>query len=166
METREAQSAKVPLLLKVAPDLDAAQRNAIAELALRHRIDGLIVSNTSISRPAPLAAALKDEKGGLSGQLLTGLSTDVIGAFYQLTGGQLPIVGVGGIGSAEDAYAKIRAGASLVQVYTALIFEGPGLVRRILEGLLALLAQDGFARVEDAVGAAHGSGQKAAKAVK
>lgn len=166
METRNTQAAKPPLLLKVAPDLEAAPRAAIAELALRHRIDGLIVSNTTVSRPAALAEALKNEKGGLSGQLLTSLSTEVIGDFYQLTGGNIPIVGAGGVGSAADAYDKIRAGASLVQVYTALVFEGPGLVRRILEGLPALLRQDGHARVADAVGAAHGSGQTRAKAVR
>lgn len=165
VETRNAQAAKPPLLLKIAPDLDAAQRGAIAELALRHRIDGLIVSNTTISRPSTLAPALTEEKGGLSGQLLTALSTEVISDFYRLTNGALPVVGAGGVGSAEDAYAKIRAGASLVQLYTALVFEGPGLPGRILEGLSVLLRRDGFAHVAEAVGSAHGSGQKRTKAV-
>ncbi len=166
MEERNRQPVKPPLLLKVAPDLDSAQRAAIAELALRHRIDGLIVSNTTLARPAALAPALKEEKGGLSGQLLKDLATDVIGDFYRLTEGNLPIVGAGGIGGPEDAYAKICAGASLVQVYTGLVFEGPSLVPRILEGLAALLKKDGFSHVAEAVGAAHAYGQRAAKAVR
>lgn len=165
MQARNGTRAKPPLLLKVAPDLDAAQRQAIAEVALRHKIDGLIVSNTTVSRPAGLEAALKEEKGGLSGQLLTGLSMEVIGDFYLLTNGAIPIIGAGGIGSAEDAYAKICAGASLVQVYTALVFEGPGLVAGILEGLSALLKKDNFANIAAAVGSVHASGKRREKAV-
>lgn len=165
-EARNAQKAKPPLLLKVAPDLDPAQRADIADIVLRHQIDGLIVSNTTITRPPALASALREEKGGLSGQLLTHLSTEVIADFYRLTGGRLPIVGAGGIGSPQDAYDKIRAGASLVQVYTALVFEGPGLVRRILEGLSALLKRDGFSQISDAVGAAHAAGKAQANGVR
>jgi dihydroorotate dehydrogenase len=166
MSERAAQNAKPPLLVKVAPDLDAAQRAAIAELAPRHKIDGLIVSNTTVSRPATLAATLKDQKGGLSGQLLKDLSTEAVGDFYRLTGGNLPIVGAGGISSAADAYEKICAGASLVQVYTGLVFEGPGLVRLILEGLPALLKRDGFSRISDAVGAAQATGRNNMKAAR
>lgn len=165
MEARNGTRARPPLLLKVAPDLDASQRKAIADVALRHKIDGLIVSNTTVTRPPQLSAALKDEKGGLSGQLLTGLSTEVIGDLYLLTNGAVPIVGAGGIGSAADAYAKIRAGASLVQLYTALVFEGPGLISGILEGLAAMLKEDKFGTVAEAVGSAHASGQKRGKAV-
>jgi dihydroorotate dehydrogenase len=165
LEARNGTQAKPPLLLKVAPDLDAAQRQAIADVALRHNIDGLIVSNTTVTRPPQLAAALKEEKGGLSGQLLTSLSTEVIGDFYRLTSGAIPIVGAGGIGSAEDAYAKIRAGASLVQVYTALVFEGPALISRILEGIASMLRKDNFGSVAEVVGSAHASGKKREKAV-
>ena len=165
VEARNGTSMKPPLLLKIAPDLDAAQRQAIAEVALRNNIDGLIVSNTTVTRPPQLAAALKEEKGGLSGQLLTALSTEVIGDFYRLTNGAIPIVGAGGIGSAEDAYAKIRAGASLVQVYTALVFEGPGLISEILKGLAAMLKKDKFGTVAEAVGSAHAAGKSPKKAV-
>ncbi|TAL32479.1 MAG: quinone-dependent dihydroorotate dehydrogenase [Alphaproteobacteria bacterium] len=165
VEARNGTSAKPPLLLKVAPDLDAPQRQAIAEVALRHGIDGLIVSNTTVTRPAQLSAPLREEKGGLSGQLLTSLSTGVIGDFYTLTKGVIPVIGAGGIGSAEDAYAKICAGASLVQVYTALVFEGPGLISQILEGLAAMLKRDKFGTIADAVGSAHASGKRQAKAV-
>jgi dihydroorotate dehydrogenase len=165
VEARNGTRAKPPLLLKVAPDLDAGQRQAISDVVLRHNIDGLIVSNTTVTRPLQLAAALKDEKGGLSGQLLTALSTEVIGDFYTLTRGSIPIIGAGGIGSAEDAYAKIRAGASLVQVYTALVFEGPGLISTILEGLAAMLKKDNFGNVAEAVGSAHASGKMREKAV-
>jgi dihydroorotate dehydrogenase len=143
-----------PLLLKVAPDLTIEQKADIAELALKHRIAGLIVSNTTVSRPDALAAALREEKGGLSGRLLRDLSTAAIRDFRRLTNGALPIVGVGGMSSAEDVYEKIRAGASLVQIYTGLVFQGPALVRRILEGLPLLLVRDGFKTVTEAVGAA------------
>ena len=150
------------LLLKIAPDLDETQKSDIAELALRHNIDGLIVSNTTISRPAALNAALQKESGGLSGRLLKDISTEAIRNFYRLTQGKIPIIGVGGISSAEDAYEKIRAGASLVQLYTGLIFQGPGLIARILENLPALLEKDGFSGIADAVGS---SGQNTLKAV-
>lgn len=149
-----AQNAKQPpLVLKVAPDLDESQRAAIAQLVLHHHIDGLIVSNTTVTRPEKLDAKLKEEKGGLSGQLLRDLATERVADFYRLTGGRVPIIGVGGISSAADAYAKIRAGASLVQLYTALVYEGPALVPSILTGLSSLLKRDGFNNVMQAVGA-------------
>jgi dihydroorotate dehydrogenase len=165
MAARDATAEKPPLLVKLAPDLDAAQRGEIAETALRRRVDGLVISNTTVTRPAALAERLQAEKGGLSGRLLTDISTAAVADFYRLTGGALPIVGVGGISSAVDAYAKIRAGASLVQVYTGLIFEGPRLVKDILSGLAALLARDGFDNIAQAVGADHAAGKPQAKAV-
>jgi dihydroorotate dehydrogenase len=146
-----------PLLLKIAPDLDAAQRIDIAEAVLRHSIDGLIVSNTTLARPSALKPALKDEKGGLSGRLLTAASTEIIRDMYRLTCGKVPIIGAGGIASAADAYAKIKAGASLIQIYTALIYQGPALVAKILDGLVLLLEQDGFKTIAEAVGTDHPS---------
>lgn len=141
-----------PLLVKVAPDLAPEQKEDIASLVLAHHIDGLIVSNTTISRPALLDQKLIAEKGGLSGRLLTDLSTRTIADFYKLTDKKLPIIGVGGISSAEDAYAKIRAGASLVQIYTALVFQGPAIIPRILKGLVEHLRKDGFSSLSQAVG--------------
>ena len=144
-----------PLLLKIAPDLTGADKADIAEVALAGGVDGLIVSNTTIARPAGLGSARAAEAGGLSGRPLFAPSTAVLADMYRLTGGKLPLIGVGGIASAEDAYAKIRAGASLLQLYTALVYEGPGLVGRIKRGLAQRLRADGFASLAEAVGADH-----------
>ncbi len=144
-----------PLLLKIAPDLTQADKQDIAEVALSSGLDGLIVSNTTIARPAGLQGRAKGETGGLSGRPLFAPSTAVLADMYRLTGGRLPLVGVGGIAGAADAYAKIRAGASLLQVYTALVYEGPGLVERIKRGLAAQLRADGFTGIAQAVGADH-----------
>ncbi|MGE0719337.1 MAG: quinone-dependent dihydroorotate dehydrogenase [Alphaproteobacteria bacterium] len=141
-----------PLLLKVAPDLSAQDMDDIAAVALESGVDGLIVSNTTISRPTALGGGRADEAGGLSGRPLFALSTAVLRGLYARTGGRVPLIGVGGVGSGAAAYAKIRAGASLVQLYTALVFEGPGLVARIKADLAAALARDGFRSVADAVG--------------
>jgi len=147
--------SKPPLLLKIAPDLTDADRQDIAEVALASGIDGLIVSNTTIARPAGLDPRFAGEAGGLSGRPLLEPATAVLRDIYKRTEGKLPIIGVGGVARAEDAYAKIRAGASLVQLYSALVFEGPGLVRRIKDGLAALLERDGFKNITQAVGADH-----------
>jgi dihydroorotate dehydrogenase len=155
LEARVQLACRPPLLLKIAPDLTDADRQDIAEVALASGLDGLIVSNTTLARPPGLDPRFAQEAGGLSGRPLFAPSTEILRDIYRRTGGKLPIVGVGGIASAADAYAKIRAGASLVQVYSALVFEGPGLVRRIKAGLAALLARDGFANIGDAVGADH-----------
>ncbi|MBI1206784.1 MAG: quinone-dependent dihydroorotate dehydrogenase [Azospirillum sp.] len=144
--------APPPLLLKIAPDLTAEDLADVAEVALASGIDGLIVSNTTIARPAGLPPALAGEAGGLSGRPLFGPSTVVLAEIYRLTGGRLPIIGCGGIASASDAYDKIRAGASLVQLYTALIYRGPGLIGEIKRGLAARLRADGFSCVAEAVG--------------
>jgi dihydroorotate dehydrogenase len=153
LAARNGLARRPPLLLKIAPDLIDADRQDIADVALASGLDGLIVSNTTIARPAGLDPRFAQETGGLSGQPLLEPATEILRDIYRRTGGKLPIIGVGGVASAEDAYAKIRAGASLVQLYTALVFEGPGLVRRIKDGLAGLLARDGFAHVTEAVGA-------------
>jgi dihydroorotate dehydrogenase len=145
-----------PLLLKIAPDLTAADRQDIAAVALAGGIDGLIVSNTTIARPAGLRGRHARESGGLSGRPLFAPSTELLGDMYRLTGGRLPLVGVGGIASGSNAYAKIRAGASLVQLYTALIYEGPGLIGRLKRELAACLRADGFRSLAEAVGTDHG----------
>ena len=144
-----------PLLLKIAPDLTAEDRADIAEVALAQGLDGLIVSNTTIERPASLKSRFRGETGGLSGAPLFGPSTALLAEMYRLTSGRLPLVGVGGVSSGAEAYAKIRAGASLVQLYTGLVYQGPGLPRRILIELAALLRDDGFGSVAEAVGADH-----------
>jgi dihydroorotate dehydrogenase len=152
--TREQMSRvrKPPLLVKLAPDLTLQQCEDIAALALEHDIDGLIVGNTTIGRPGSLRSPHKGETGGLSGAPLTNLALENIRTMYRLTGGRIPLVGVGGIASGQDAYDRIRAGASVVQLYTALVYEGPGLVKRIKAELSALLKRDGFGTVSEAVG--------------
>jgi dihydroorotate dehydrogenase len=147
-----AQGKKVPLLLKVAPDLAPEEIRDVAEVVMAHAIDGLIVSNTTLSRPASLKSAHANEAGGLSGRPLFPLANRCLKQFYRETGGKLPLIGVGGIGSAEDAYMKIRAGASLLQLYTALVYRGFPVVREIQAGLAALLVRDGFSSVSQAVG--------------
>ncbi len=144
-----------PLLLKIAPDLTADDQADIAEVALGGTLDGLIVSNTTIVRAPTLRSPHRNETGGLSGRPLFEPSTQVLRDMFRLTQGRLPIVGVGGIASGADAYAKIRAGASLVQLYTAMIYHGPALVTRIKRDLAALLRRDGFTSLADAVGADH-----------
>ena len=144
-----------PLLAKVGPDLNTDQLRDIAEASLGAGVDGLIVGNTTIERPASLKSRDKAEAGGLSGAPLLEPSTACLAEMYRLTKGKLPLIGCGGVASGADAYAKIRAGASLVQVYSALVFGGPGLVNRIKYELAALLRADGFNRVADAVGRGH-----------
>jgi dihydroorotate dehydrogenase len=142
-----------PVFLKLAPDLDNADVDAIAAAAIEHRIDALIISNTTISRP-PLESRHREEAGGLSGAPLKALALQRLRDFRSATGGRIPLIAAGGIGSGGDAYDRIRAGASLVQLYTALVFEGPGLVRNILAEIEAHLEADGFTTVGDAVGTA------------
>ena len=150
-----AGERRPPLLVKVAPDLDETQIVDIAEAALSTGIDGLIATNTTIERPDSLTASAKGETGGLSGKPLFGLSTRILSEFYKATSGQLPLIGVGGILSGADAYAKIKAGASLVQLYSGMVFRGPGVVEEIKRDILLRLKADGFRSVREAVGAAH-----------
>jgi len=151
-EERARLSARVPLLLKIAPDLDDRALDDIADAAFSGGLDGLIVSNTTIARPV-LKSARAKETGGLSGAPLFVPSTRVLKEMRKRLGSKLALVGVGGVASGADAYAKIRAGATLVQLYTALAYEGPGLIGRIKRDLLLCLDRDGFARVSDAIGA-------------
>jgi len=140
-----------PVFLKVAPDLAPADIDAIARIALERRLGALVVSNTTISRPA-LRSHHAGETGGLSGAPLRELALERLRDFRKATGGALPLVGVGGIASAEHAWERIRAGASLVQLYSAMVYEGPGLGARIVKGLEALMRRDGFATIAEAVG--------------
>src|SRR4029077_14516029 len=149
---RETAGLRPPLLVKVGPDLDEAEVRDIAEVARATGVDGLIIGNTTVARPATLKSPARNAPGGLSGKPLFAPSTACLAAMYRFTDGRIPIVGCGGIASGADAYAKIRAGASLVQLYSALVFQGPGLVERIKRDLAGFLARDGFATVAEAVG--------------
>jgi dihydroorotate dehydrogenase len=140
-----------PVFLKVAPDLEPADIDAISRIAMDKKLGALIVSNTTIARP-PLKSRHAGEAGGLSGAPLKPLALQRLRDFRTATGGALPLVGVGGIATAEDAWRRIRAGASLVQLYSAMVYEGPGIARRIVQGMEALMRRDGFASVAEAVG--------------
>ncbi|MFT4053984.1 MAG: quinone-dependent dihydroorotate dehydrogenase [Novosphingobium sp.] len=139
------------VFLKVAPDLEPADIDAIARIAVDKQLGALIVSNTTISRPS-LASQYKGETGGLSGAPLRDLAQQRLRDFRKATGGAVPLVGVGGIANAADAWARIRAGASLVQLYSAMVYEGPGIAKAINKGLLELMRRDGFASIAEAVG--------------
>jgi dihydroorotate dehydrogenase len=150
---REARGpAGPPLFLKVAPDLDEAQMDAIAKAALAAPVDALVVSNTTVARPPGLSGRHAGEAGGLSGRPLMAPSTAALAAFAQRLGGRLPLVGVGGVASLDDVLAKFAAGASAVQLYTALVFEGPGLARRLNRALAAHLRAHGLESPSDLVG--------------
>ena len=149
-EARPADGA--PVFLKIAPDLTGAEIAMIVEAALAHRIDALIVSNTTLDRPETLRAPDRGESGGLSGAPLKDRAEAALIAAVEAANGRLPVIGVGGIASGADAYRRIRLGASAVQLYSALIFEGPGLVGRIKRDLARRLRADGFSTVSEAVG--------------
>jgi dihydroorotate dehydrogenase len=146
-----AASGDTPVFLKVAPDLLPADIDAIARIAIEKRLGALIISNTTIERP-PLRSAHATEAGGLSGAPLRDMAQQRIADFRKATGGTVPLIGVGGIANPADAWARIRAGASLVQLYSAMVYEGPGIARAINKGLLALMRRDGFSSVAEAVG--------------
>ena len=141
-----------PVLAKVGPDLGEQELRDIAEVVTKTGVDGLIIGNTTVDRPPHLRSADRDAEGGLSGRPLMPKSTACLAAMYKITGGRIPIIGCGGIAGGEDAYAKIKAGASLVQLYSAMVFQGPGLVKRIKRELAALLRADAFKSVAEAVG--------------
>lgn len=151
MEARAELSDPIPVFLKIAPDLEVSELQDIAEVARDTGVDAIIATNTTLSREG-LKSAHAGETGGLSGAPLFEKSTRVLAQLSQMTDGAMPLIGVGGIGSAEQAYAKICAGASAVQVYTALVYHGLALVPEIATGLDRLLARDGFVSVADAVG--------------
>ncbi|HEX4695990.1 quinone-dependent dihydroorotate dehydrogenase [Sphingomonas sp.] len=146
-----AARGATPLFLKVAPDQEPTQIDEIAKAAIDAGIDALIVGNTTVGRP-PLASPDASEAGGLSGAPLAPLAAQRLRDFRSATGGKVSLIAAGGIDSGAEAYARIRAGASLVQLYTGLVYGGPGLPSRIVHDLAALLARDGFANVEDAIG--------------
>lgn len=146
---------KIPLLVKLAPDLTDDELREIAAVVLDSQLDGLIVCNTTNARPAQLMGSAKDEPGGLSGAPLKDRSTECIKLLYHHTQGKIPIIGVGGVSSAEDVLEKLKAGASLVQVYSVLAFEGPGVVTTLRHDLALLLKNGGFRSVQDAVGYSH-----------
>ncbi len=154
METHAALESKQPLLLvKISPDLSEKQAEDIAKVAEDACINGLIVGNTTTDRPPEIPPIVAAEKGGLSGKPLFEKSTWLLGRMYQLTDGKMPLIGCGGVFTGEDAYRKIRAGASLVQIYTAMVYRGTLVVPKIAEELATLLKRDGFACASDAVGA-------------
>jgi dihydroorotate dehydrogenase len=152
LSVRSEIDSATPVFVKIAPDLCQENMQDIAEVVVEAGIDGLIATNTTIQRPETLADSQKHETGGLSGWPLLEPSTAVLAEMYRLTSGRLPLIGVGGVANGRDAYAKIRAGASLVQLYTALVYHGPGLVNQINKELANLLRADGFSSVSEAVG--------------
>jgi dihydroorotate dehydrogenase len=158
-DARARANLPTPILLKIAPDITPPQADDIAAVALASGIEGLIVSNTTIARPAALKSVHASQSGGLSGVPLFAPSTGLLRAMRERVGGRLILVGAGGIRSGADAYAKIRSGATLVQLYTALALEGPALVTRIKQELLDCLVRDGLASVAEAVGADISSAQ-------
>lgn len=157
LAARGGTDARAPVFLKIAPDLTDEDKADIAATAKELSLDGLIVSNTTLDRPASLRSAEAEQVGGLSGRPLFGPSTKLLREFYAALGPAIPLIGVGGVFSARDAYEKILSGARLVQLYTALIYEGPGLPQRILRELPGFLDADGFQTISEAVGAGHAS---------
>lgn len=158
-EEMGAQAAKIgtktkPVLVKIAPDMTDEQLELTVDSIMESGVSGIIATNTTLSRSG-LKHSNAKESGGLSGKPLRDRSTDVIRAVYRQTGGQLPIIGSGGIFTPQDAYDKIRAGAALVEIYTALIYKGPGLLRELTNGLKECLHKDGYRNIAEAVGADH-----------
>ncbi|KFM66260.1 Dihydroorotate dehydrogenase (quinone), mitochondrial, partial [Stegodyphus mimosarum] len=157
LEARDKNFKKPPILLKISPDLSYEEKSDIAQVVLRKgkTIDGLIISNTTTVRHESLISKHKNEQGGLSGKPLQNISTSAIKDMFILTKGQIPIIGVGGVASGKDAYEKIKAGASLIQLYTAITFEGPPVIGKIKRELQELLIADNIENIKDAVGADH-----------
>ena len=151
-EVTPAGGQPVPVLVKIAPDLDRAEAEAIAEVALARHIDGIIIANTTVGARQDLAEQHRKESGGLSGAPLFAPSTALLREMYGWVGEAMPLIGIGGVDSGRAAYAKIRAGASLVALYTALVYQGPGLVKTIKDELVGLLERDGLRHARDAVG--------------
>jgi len=149
---RERASPRRPVLVKIAPDLNAQQLEDVLAIAMAGRVDGLVVSNTSVGRPASLTSAAAKESGGLSGRPIFGLSTRLVAQCFLRCGPALPIIGVGGVQDAQTAIAKFEAGASLVQIYTGLIYRGPMVIREILRGLSAEIERRGLPSLAAVVG--------------
>jgi dihydroorotate dehydrogenase len=157
---QEQNQKRKPILVKVAPDLSFEALDEILELVAPRQIAGIIATNTTISRPQTSNAALQKiyaEAGGLSGRPLRARSTEIIRHIFKQTNGKLPIVGVGGIFNADDAWEKITAGATLIQIYSGLVYEGPGITKKIVAGLAQRMASAGFRNLKEAVGMAQSS---------
>ena len=155
LQKTTSRPAPVPLLVKISPDLERRDLEMIVEVIQRLNIDGIIATNTTVSRDNLRTDRARVDacgEGGLSGKPLADRSTKMIAELYELTNGRIPLIGVGGIFTAEDAWEKICAGANLVQLYTGFIYQGPGVVRQINEGLARILAREGFASIQEAVG--------------
>lgn len=152
MSRVRAAAPDTPVFVKIAPDLAIEQACEIAELALKHAIDGLIISNTTLARDGVAGSKYADEAGGVSGRPVFDMSTLMLSEVYQASAGKLTLIGVGGVSGAAEAYAKIRAGASLVQLYTGLIYQGPGMVARMKRDLADMLRADGFDSISAAIG--------------
>lgn len=149
-----------PIWLKISPDLENSELEKVASVILKNKIDAVIISNTTVARPSNLKNNFKNEIGGLSGKPLFSKSNEVLRNFYKLTEGKIPLIGVGGISSAKDAYTKIKLGASLVQIYSSFIYQGFGSVGKITDELSELVKKDGFENVSQAVGIENGRGSK------
>ena len=149
---QQTYNKKIPILLKIAPDLNIAEIKEIAQITLKEKIDGVIISNTTIDRDLNLKSDLKQESGGLSGKPLFDKSNQILSLFYQETKGKIPIIGVGGIENAQDIYQKMRLGASLVQIYSSLIYNGIYIVEKIKKELDYIIKRDGFKNVEEIIG--------------
>jgi len=156
--TRLALPAAPALVVKISPDIEDELLKVLLAIIAAAGIDAITVCNTTTARPATLTSPERTQRGGLSGKPLFERSTELLRQVYRATEGKIPLIGVGGVSSGADAYAKIRAGASLVQLYTALVYEGPGLIQRIKNDLAAHLAAEGFASLGEAVGCDHQSG--------
>ena len=155
LSAKSGRQKPLPLLIKLAPELRLQELESIVEMAERSGIAGIIATNTTVERECLRSLPEKLQaigEGGLSGAPLRQRSTEVIAHLYKMTGGSLPLIGVGGIFTAAHAWEKISAGASLIQLYTGMIYEGPGMVHRIIEGLGTILKQEGFRSLEEAVG--------------
>lgn len=143
-----------PIFIKISPDLDDEQLRDIALMALANNVNGLIISNSTLKRPSSLVSSFKNEVGGLSGKPIFLDSTIILKKMYSLTNGQIPLIGVGGVSNAYECYEKIKAGASLVQIYTALVFKGPKIIKNILTELNGLILTDGYKNISEVVGKA------------
>ena len=143
---------KIPIFIKISPDLNDDQLRDIALISLANNIDGLIITNTTINRPNNLLSKNKNFKGGLSGKPLFQASNKILKKMYNLTNGQIILIGVGGISSGSDCYEKIKSGASLIQLYSALTFSGPSLISKIKKELVDLIKTDGYKNISDLIG--------------
>lgn len=153
--SKSTSKTNPPILLKIAPDLSLEQQKNIAKIVLKNRIDGVIISNTTVSRSFNLKSRFAMESGGLSGKPIFLQSNEILSNFYKYTEGKIPLIGVGGISSAQDAYEKILSGASLVQLYSALIFNGFGIIEKMKNDLSLLLKKNGFKNIASAIGSKH-----------